>query len=320
MHRPEAVFLDTATVDRGDLDFSSLRRLPLDWRFFPQTGAGAVEARAREAEIIVTNKVPVGGDVQRRLPRLRLICVAATGTNVVDLEAARDLGLPVTNVTGYATPAVVQHVFALALALTTRLAEYREAIAAGGWQRAGQFCMLDFPVRELAGKRLGIIGYGELGRGVARVAEAFGMEVLIADRPGGPHRTGRLPMDELLPAVDVLSIHCPLTPETANLIGPAELGKMKPDALLINTARGGIVDEAALADALRGGLIGGAGVDVLSQEPPVDGNPLLAPEIPNLLLTPHTAWASVEARQRLLDEVALNIGEHLAGGSRNRVN
>ena len=319
MDQPTAVFLDAATVDRGDLDFAPLKRLPFAWHFFPGTGRETIEARVRDAALIVTNKVPIAGELQRRLPALRMICVAATGTNVVDLDAARELGVPVTNVTGYATPAVVQHVFALTLALTTRLAEYRDAVAAGAWQRSDQFCLLDFPIRELAGKTLGIIGYGELGKAVGRVGEAFGMKLLVASRPGGPAQAGRVPLETLLPRVDVLSIHCPLAPNTANLIGCRELGMMKPDALLINTARGGIVDEAALADALRGGRIGGAGIDVLSVEPPTAGNPLLAADIPNLLVTPHTAWASREARQRLIDEVATNVREHLAGRSRNRV-
>ena len=319
MAQPTAVFLDAATVDRGDLDFAPLKSLPYTWRLYPGTGEDTIEERVRDAALIVTNKVPISGGLQRRLPALRLICVAATGTNVVDLDSARALGLPVTNVTGYATPAVVQHVFALLLALTTRLVEYRDAVAAGAWERSEQFCLLDFPIRELAGKTLGIIGYGELGQAVGRVGEAFGMKLLVAGRPGGPLQAGRVPLETLLPRVDALSIHCPLAPNTANLIGHREIGMMKPDALLINTARGGIVDEAALADALRGGLIGGAGIDVLSVEPPSAGNPLLAGDIPNLLVTPHTAWASRESRQRLIDEVASNVREHLAGRPRNRV-
>jgi glycerate dehydrogenase len=222
-------------------------------------------------------------------------------------------------VVGYGTPSVVQQVFALILALTTRLQDHQAAVARGEWQRSDQFCLLDYPFRELAGRRLGIVGYGELGRAVGRVGEAFGMQLLIAQRPGGDARPGRIPLVDLLPQVDVLSLHCPLTEQTRNLIGAAELSAMKPDALLINAARGGIVDEVALAAALRAGTIGGAGVDVLSREPPVEGNPLLAADLPNLIVTPHVAWASRESRQRMVDELALNIEAFLQGRERNRV-
>ena len=196
----------------------------------------------------------------------------------------------------------------------TQLSAYRQAVRAGRWQRSSQFCLLDFPIRELAGKTLGIIGYGELGQGVARVAEAFGMQVLIAQRPGAVEpEEGRVPLPMLLPQVDVLSLHCPLTPETRGLIGAWELALMRRDAILINTARGGLVDETLLAAALRQGALGGAGVDVLSLEPPVDGNPLLAPDIPNLIVTPHSAWGSRESRQRLLMQLAENIQAYLEG-------
>jgi glycerate dehydrogenase len=269
--------------------------------------------------VVVTNKVVLDRDHLRSTPSLKLVCVAATGTNNVDLEAARELGIAVANVSAYATPAVVQHVFALMLAHATRLAEYRKAVRDGAWARSDQFCLLDYPIRELASLTLGIVGYGELGRGVAKVAEAFGMRVLVAQRPGGPAEAGRLPLADLLPRVDVLSLHCPLTETTRNLIGGAELALMRRDALLINTARGGIVDEWALADALRRGVIGGAAVDVLTVEPPRDGNPLLDPALPNLIVTPHTAWASRESRQRLIDEVAANIHAFAGGTARNRV-
>ena len=258
-------------------------------------------------------------------PHLRLICIAATGTNHVDLDAARRRGIAVCNVPGYATASVVQHVFALILALSTRLPDYQQALRAGRWQQSSQFCLLDYPIREIGGKTLGIIGYGELGQAVARVAEAFGMKVKVAQYREGQSRTPfitgqiRLPLQELLPQVDILSLHCPLTPQTRGLIGPAELALMRPDALLINTARGGIVDEAALAAALCEGKLGGAGVDVLTQEPPAQGNPLLAANIPRLILTPHIAWASRESRQRLVDEVAANIRAFLQGEMRHRV-
>jgi len=245
--------------------------------------------------------------------------VAATGTNNVDLVAARERGVAICNVTGYATPSVVQHVLALMLALTTRVAEHAAAARDGRWAASELFCLLDFPFRELAGKTLGIVGYGELGRGIARVAQALGMSVLIAQRPGGPPQEGRLPLDELLARSDVVTLHVPLADNTRGLIGARELALMKSDALLIDTARGGIVDEAALVEALRCGRLGGAGVDVLAVEPPRGGSPLLDDPPPNLIVTPHVAWASREARQRLIDEVALNIRAFSEGDERNRV-
>ncbi len=289
------------------------------WRFHAATGSDETLERIRDATIVVSNKVVLDRERLRQARRLQLICIAATGTNNVDLEAARELGITVANVTGYATPSVVQHVFSLMLALTTRLVDYNRVVADGAWQRSRQFCLLDFPVQELAGKRLGIVGYGELGRAVADVAKAFGMQVLIAQRPGGALQKGRIPLEELLPQVDLLSLHCPLAENTKNLIGQKELGLMKSRALLINTARGGIVDECALAAALRSGEIAGAGVDVLAREPPAEGGPLLEPGIPNLIVTPHTAWASRESRQRLVEELAANIRAFFKGEARNLV-
>lgn len=314
-----AVFLDLASVDRGDLDLAALHQAAAPWTTHPQTPAALTAARLADAAVAVTNKVVVDRPVMAACPGLRLICVAATGTNNVDLAAARERGIVVCNVTGYATPSVVQHVLALILALTTRLAEYAAAARDGRWAASELFCVLDFPFRELAGKTLGVVGYGELGRGVARVAEAFGMSVLVAQRPGGAPTVGRVPLDELLARSDVVSLHVPLADNTRGLIGARELALMKPDALLINTARGGIVDEAALVAALRAGRLGGAGVDVLAVEPPRQGSPLLDDPPPNLIVTPHVAWASREARQRLLDEVALNIRAFSEGRERNRV-
>jgi glycerate dehydrogenase len=314
-----AVFLDMATVDTGDLEQSALLASSAHWDLYDYTGPDATARRVAKAEVVVSNKTVLDGEVLASAPELRLICVAATGTNNVDLDAARDRGIAVTNVTGYATPSVVQHVFMLVLALSTRLEAYRAAVARGDWQRAPAFCLLDYPVRELSGLVLGVIGFGELGQGVARVGEAFGMDVLVAQRPGGAPREGRVPLDELLQRSDVVSLHVPLADNTRHLIGEREFGLMKPDALLINTARGGIVDEQALAMALREGRIGGAGVDVLAAEPPRDGNVLLDPGLPNLIVTPHVAWASRASRQRLLDEVAANIRAFAGGSTRNRV-
>ena len=308
------VFLDRDSLDCGDLDFNGIDRILPDLRYYPATAPDQVAARIAEAGVVISNKVMLDAAALHHAPRLRLICIAATGLNNVDLAAATSRGVTVCNCRGYGTAAVVQHVFALLLALVTRLSDYRQAVRDGRWRQASQFCLLDFPIRELAGKTLGIVGHGELGRGVARVAEAFGMRVLIAQRPGAvEEEEGRVPLPILLPQVDVLSLHCPLTPETRGLIGAWELALMRRDAILINTARGGLVDEALLADALRQGALGGAGVDVLSLEPPVAGNPLLAPDIPNLIVTPHCAWGSRESRQRLVGQLVENIAGFLNG-------
>lgn len=307
-------FLDRNTLDCGDLDFSVLDAELPELTYYPATLPDQVAERIAQAEVVISNKVMLNAAAIQQASRLRLICIAATGVNNVDLAAAEAAGITVCNCRGYGSPAVVQHVFALLLALYTRLPDYHQAVRAGRWQRADQFCLLDYPIRELADKTLGIVGYGELGRGVARVAEAFGMRVLLAQRPGAIEpEEGRIPLPVLLPQVDVLSLHCPLTPETRGLIGAWELALMRRDAVLINTARGGLVDEAVLADALRKGALGGAGIDVLSLEPPTDGNPLLAPDIPNLIITPHSAWGSRESRQRLLEQLAENVREYQLG-------
>lgn len=313
------VFLDFDSLHPQDLDAAGLHASLPEWELYPATRSEDRLQHVADAEVVVSNKVVLDRDLLAANPQLKLVCIAATGTNNVDLEAAAELGIALCNVTGYATPSVVEHVFALILSLSRRLAEHAQAAADGHWARSDQFCVLDFPIRELAGKVLGIVGYGELGHGVARLAEAFGMKVLLSQRPGGPSRPGRVPLHELLPQVDVLTLHVPLADNTRNLIGAAELALMKPDALLINAARGGIVDEKALADALLAGHLGGAGVDVLTTEPPRDGNVLLACKLPNLIVTPHVAWASRESRQRLLNEVTENILAFNRGERRNRV-
>jgi glycerate dehydrogenase len=316
----KAVFLDYATVSfHGDLDPTALRQaLPgLDLR--EHTPEGEVAEAVSRSEVILVNKLRISREVIESAPGLRLVVLAATGTNNVDLTAARERGIAVCNLRDYCTASVVQHVFGLLLALTQRLREYDGLVRSGAWQRGEQFCLLDFPIRELTGRRLVIVGYGTLGKAVAHAARAFGMEVLVANRPGGERAAGRLDLAQLLPQADVLSLHCPLTPHTQGLIGTAELARMKRDAVLINTARGALVDSAALVDALRGGRLGGAGIDVLAQEPPVDGSPLLAGDIPNLIVTPHVAWAAREARQRCLDEIAANVEDYRRGGHRGRV-
>ncbi len=310
----KAVFLDLKTLDQEDLDLSALKSLADEWVFHDLTAADETAERIRDAEIVITNKVVIDAALMGEAENLKLICVAATGTNNVDLQAAKAHNIMITNVTGYGTPSVVQHVFAMILALNTNLIGYHERVQAGAWQKSSSFCLFDFPITELTGKRMGIIGYGELGQGVASVAEAFGMQLMIAQRSGSTEaQPGRYPLDEVLQQADVISLHVPLADNTANLIGERELKMMKPDALLINTARGGIVDEHALVDALKSGEIGAAGFDVLSVEPPTQGNVLLDHPMPNLIVTPHVAWASQQSRQRLLNLVVESIGDYLAG-------
>jgi glycerate dehydrogenase len=317
----QAVFLDYATVSfNGDLDPSRLRQAMPGLRLRDHTPQADVPAAIAGARIIVLNKLRISRETIAGAPDLQLIVLAATGTNNVDLEAARERGIGVCNLRDYCTASVVQHVLGTMLLLTQHLREYDALVRSGAWSRGDQFCLLDFPLRELAGRRLGIVGHGALGRGVARAANlALGMDVWIANRPGGERHPGRHDLDEMLPHVDVLSLHCPLTPRTQGLIGAPQLARMKPDALLVNTARGALVDSQALADALRARRLGGAAIDVLPQEPPVDGNPLLSGDIPNLIVTPHIAWAAREARQRCLDEMAANVEDFLRGGHRGRV-
>jgi glycerate dehydrogenase len=316
----QAVFLDTGSLDRGDLDLRGLEE-QAQWTWYPATGAGQVAERLQGAEVVVTNKVVLDEAAIASADRLRLILVAATGTDNVDVAAARRHGVAVANARGYATPSVVQHVFALILGLATRLPEYREATRSGQWSESEHFTLLTQPIRELAGGVLGIVGYGELGRAVAAAAPAFGMETRVAGLPGREHGGGgpRVPLPALLEQADVLSLHIPRTPETTGLIGAAELDRLGPEALLINTARGGIVDEPALAEALRSGRLGGAGLDVLDREPPPGDHPLLAPDLPNCIVTPHVAWASRAARQRLVAELAANLNAFQANQARNRV-
>jgi glycerate dehydrogenase len=313
------VFLDLGTVSNGDLDTGSLLAALPGLATHEQTDQEQVAARIAGCEVVLLNKCRVTREMMAANPQLELIALTATGVDNVDVAAAREFGVGVANLRDYCTPSVAQHVFAVLLALTHRLADYDQFTKRGDWGRSGQFSVFPFPIRELRGRILAIVGYGALGRGVARVAEAFGMRVVVANRPGGERVADRLDLAELLPLADVLSLHCPLTPATRGIIGERELALMKPDSIIINTARGALIDAAALAAALREGRLGGAGIDVLEQEPPVDGNPLLEAGIPNLIVTPHTAWAAREARQRCLDELAANVRAFLRGERRNRV-
>lgn len=308
-----AVFLDYASLDLGDLDPAPLRAVFDELELYPATASDEIAARLAGAQVAIVNKVVLDAQTLAACPDLKLVLVSATGTNNIDLEAARAQGVRVCNCQGYGTASVAQHTLALLLALATRLPDYQTDVRAGRWQTASQFCLLDHPIVELEGKTLGLLGLGELGSAVKRLAEAFGMQTLVGQLPGRPARPGSLPLAELLPQVDALTMHCPLTEQTRGLIGAAELAAMKSTAFLVNTARGGIVDEQALADCLRRGHLAGAATDVLSVEPPRDGNPLLAGDIPRLIVTPHNAWGSREARQRIIGQLADNAQGHFAG-------
>lgn len=317
------VILDSDTLAPADLDLTNLLRSIDSWLRYPITAATDTAERIANAEIIVTNKVVIDRAAMAAAPKLRLICVAATGANNIDLTAARELGIAVTNVAGYSTHTVAQHTLALMLALATNLPRYQQASRDGSWSASPFFCRLDYPIAELAGATLGIIGYGAIGRKVAAIAQALDMRVLISARPGNNMSTDlhnqRTPFQNVLQQADVLSLHCPLTTDNQQLINAATLKQMKPGALLINTARGGLIDEAALIAALKSGRLGGAALDSISVEPPPLDHPLLAHDIPNLILTPHCAWGSQTARQTLVDEVSLNIAAFLRGERRNRI-
>ena len=303
-----AVFLDFASLDQDDLQLEDLNAVfQQQLTLYPTTSPAELLPRVQSAEVIISNKVLLDAATLQQCPQLKLILISATGTNNVDLEQARRQGVVVCNCQGYGTAAVAQHTLMLMLNLATSFVPYHQAVQQGQWQRSSQFCLLDYPIVELAGKTLGIVGYGELGQAVAKLAEAFGMQVKIAALANRPQSASRVPFTELLPQVDFLSLHCPLTEDTRDLIGPAEFAAMKHSAFLVNCARGGIVNEAALAEALQSGQIAGAAMDVLSVEPPKQGNILLDPAIPNLILTPHSAWGSVDARQRIVQQMVENV-------------
>ncbi|MEP1217116.1 MAG: D-2-hydroxyacid dehydrogenase [Marinobacter sp.] len=306
----KAVFLDAETLG-ADVDLAPIETVTGEMEKYPRTSPEQILERIRGFDTVLVNKVVLSREHFEACPELKTIAVVATGLNNIDQEAAKAQGIRVMNVTNYGRSTVAQHTMALILALATRLVDYDRDVRAGRWGQSSMFCLMDHPIMELEGRTLGIFGYGDLGQGVVERAKAFGMNVLLGARPGQSAGEvdgySRLPMDELLPKVDVLSLHCLLTDETRNMIGTRELKMMKKHALLINTSRGGLVDEQALADALRAGIIGGAGFDVLAEEPPRNGNPLLADDIPNLIVTPHSAWASREARQRIVEITARNL-------------
>jgi glycerate dehydrogenase len=305
------VFLERDTL-RAELRRPSFAHV---WRDHGSTRPEEVLERLTDATIAVVNKAPLRANVLARLPRLHMIAVAATGTDNIDLEFCRERGIKVSNVRGYARRTLPEHVLMLALALRRNLIAYREDVRAGLWQRAGQFCLHTREIHDLDGSTFGVVGHGALGRGVERLARAFGTNVLIAERKGASAtREGRTPLDETLRRSDVVSLHVPLNDATRHMIGRDELALMKPTAVLINCARGGVVDESALVDALREGNLAGAGVDVLSGEPPAQGNPLLELDLPNLIVTPHVAWAGREAQQALADQLIENIEAFVVNG------
>lgn len=310
------VFLDRDSI-QADIHRPNFSH---EWKDYPVTLAAQVVERLENATIAISNKVPVMADSLTRLKSLRMIAVCATGTNNVDLDYCRAHGIVVSNIRNYAVHSVPEHVFTLTLALRRNLPGYREDVRSGLWQKAEQFCLFTRPILDLHGGTLGVIGNGVLGQATAKLGEAFGMRVLFADHKNATTvRSGYTVFETVLAESDVISLHCPLTPVTRHMISAAELKKMRPHALLINTARGGLVDEAALALALKQGVIGGAGFDVLTAEPPRAGNPLLELDQPNFILTPHVAWASRDAMQIMADQLIDNIEAFIHGAPRNRV-
>ena len=316
---PRIVILDGHTLNPGDLDWSALAELG-ELTVHDRTAPGEIVTRASDAGILLTNKTPLTAETLAQLPGLRAIAVLATGYNVVDTAAARARGIPVMNVPGYGTAAVAQHVFALLLELSQRCGRHSDDVHAGAWSRHPDWCFWNFPLVELAGLTMGIAGLGSIGRQTARIARAFGMRTIALAR--GP----REPEDgidfvergEFLALSDVISLHCPLVPETMRMVNAPWLAAMKRSAFLINTARGPLIDEADLAAALRGGTIAGAGLDVLSSEPPPADHPLIG--VPNCVITPHIAWAARASRERLLGMVVENVRGFLAGQPRHVVN
>ena len=308
------VFLDRASViaDIRSPEFSH------QWEEYLATTPDQTAERLRNATIAITNKVQLRRDVLEKLPQLKMIAVAATGVNNIDVECCRERGIAVSNIRNYSVDTVPEHVFMLMLALRRNLAAFQIDLQNGEWQRARQFCLFTHPVTDLHGSTLGIVGHGAIGQAVEKIALAFGMKVLIAERKGAVEiRPGYTPFEQVLQLSDVITLHLAMTPQTRHLISTAEFALMQPGAILINTARGGLVDEAALLEALQAGRIGGAGFDVLEKEPPKDGHPLLDLNLPNFILTPHVAWTSRQAMQILADQLIDNIEAFVAGRPQN---
>lgn len=313
--------LDGYSLNPGDLDWSPVERLG-DVTLFDRTPADKIVERAADADIVLTNKVPFSADTLRQLPRLRFICVLATGYNIIDTEAAARQGVVVANIPAYSTMSVAQMAFAHILNITNHVTSYAREVADGKWTNCPDFCFWDSALTELAGKTMGIVGLGNTGMATARIAVAMGMKVVAMTSKSAdtlPEGITPAPLDDVLASADVVSLHCPLTPSTRHLINAASIAKMKPSAILINTGRGPLVDEQAVADALNGGRLAAFGADVLSQEPPHGDNPLLSAR--NCFLTPHIAWATLEARTRLMSTATENVRQFIAGEPVvNRVN
>jgi glycerate dehydrogenase len=319
------VILDSFAVDQGEPESTWQALRPLgDLAIYPQSAEEEIVLRCRDATALLTNKVRLGAAQLRELPALRYLGVTATGTNIIDLEAARAAGVAVTNVPGYATESVAELVFALILHFSHDVAAHNAAVKAGLWAASPDFCFFRKPLHEIAAKTLVVVGAGAIGGAVARIGEAFGMRVLRAAVPGAPVRADapRVPLFEALPLADVVSLHCPLTDATRGLVGAAFLRALPAEAILINTGRGALVDEEALRRALGTGHLGGVGLDVLHDEPPPPNHPLADPRAPwagRVVITPHIGWGTVEARRRLVSEVALNLEAFSNGQARNRV-
>ena len=313
----KVVFLDRASLN------ASVRRPNFEhtWEEFDQTsGENQTLDRLRGATIALTNKVPIRKNVLDELPDLKLIAVAATGYDVIDIDCCRDKGISVANIRNYAVNTVPEHTFSLILALRRNLIAYRNDVLNGRWQKHDQFCFFDYPIRDLRDSTIGIFGEGVLGQGTAKIAKGFGMNVLFADHPPPKSQDVKFTdPDKVLSESDVISLHCPLTENSRGFIGLEQFKKMKDTAILINTARGGLVNEKDLAQALKEGLIGGAGFDVLTNEPPKDGNLLLDLNLPNFILTPHVAWASNEAQQFLADQLIDNVDLFISGSPQHLV-
>ncbi|WP_019935321.1 D-2-hydroxyacid dehydrogenase [Oceanimonas smirnovii] len=312
------VFLDRKTL-APDV---KLRRPNLDhhWQDYADTTPEQVIERLQHADVAIVNKVHISADVIARLPSLKLVALAATGSDNIDLNACRNAGIAVCNIRNYSESAVPEHALSLMMALSRNLYAYRQSVEHGRWQQSGQFCYFDYSVRDLKGQTLGLIGYGTIARDLERLAKALGMKVIVAARKGQPAGHGRLPFEQVIETADVISLHCPLNKDTHHVISEREFAMMKPDALLINVGRGGLVDEEALLNALREQRIGGAGFDVVSAEPPPADHPLMqALQYPNFILTPHIAWASHDSMQRLADQLIDNIEAFAHGRKQNRL-
>ncbi|HVV71023.1 MAG TPA: D-2-hydroxyacid dehydrogenase [Verrucomicrobiae bacterium] len=312
------VVLDGFTLNPGDLTWDDLRLLG-KCEIHDRTPAAEVVPRSQDADCLLTNKTPLGRVQFEQLPKLKYVGVLATGTNVVDLPAARERGVTVTNVPAYGTRSVAQATFALLLELTQHVGEHSRGAREGRWSRSLDWCYWEQPLVELDGLLMGIIGFGRIGRAVSELARAFGMKVLVLHRASVANSTGfqTVSLETLFRESDVISLHCPLTPETAKLVNAERLSWMKPSAFLLNTSRGPLVDEEALANALNAGQIAGAGLDVLSQEPPLPDNPLLRAR--HCIVTPHHAWATQAARSRLLKTAVANVRAFLSGSPQNVV-